>query len=529
MSRSPAFNSSTALSWEPHAKLSGSQQSYNRWLRARSTSLRDSFPSELSSVGDRSYKSLDKLLNKSLDEPLDKSLERSRGGSGRSDRSPQLSFNQRLRGSLTSRDKRTNQRSHRFSDDYLLSGLETDQRLTLSLNSNQFDTYLQVTNTTTGRVVAKNDDARASETNSKVSFTVKAGVTYRVRVTSYEPKETGKYTLVVSTGIYNQNYGYGLVDAAAAIAKISGQPSFNPVADTGQWNLDMMNVPEAWSQGYTGEGVVVAVVDTGVDYHHPDLRHNLWANRNEIPNNGMDDDFNGFIDDVQGWNFVDGGSNDPLDLNGHGTHIAGAIAASNNDFGITGIAYNAEIMPVKVIGGSDDASLTQFDANLAAGIRYAVDNGANVLNLSLGNYPEDPPLPQTEAALQYARQAGVIAVMASGNEKRDGATEPIEPASYSRKNLGIAVGSIDSSRTVSDFSNPAGNRTMDFFVAPGVNIESTVPGGSYESNGWTGTSMSTAQVSGVVSLILSANPNLTPDQVEESLVSTANPTGIRVA
>jgi subtilisin family serine protease len=439
-----------------------------------------------------------------------------------------ISFSQQLRGSLTFRDKRTKQRSHRFADDYLLSGLETDQRLTVSLSSNQFDTYLQVTNTKTGRVVAKNDDVRAAETNSRVSFTVKSGVTYQVRVTSYEPKETGKYTLVVSPGIYNHHYGYGLVDAAAAIARVSGQPSFAPVADTGKWNLDMMNVPEAWSQGHTGEGVVVAVLDTGVDYHHPDLRHNLWANSDEVPDNGIDDDFNGFIDDVRGWNFVDGGGNDPLDWDSHGTHVAGAIAASNNSFGMTGIAYNAKIMPVKVIGGNDDASLTQFDANLAAGIRYAVDNGANVLNLSVGNYPDDPPLPQTEAALQYARQAGAIAVMASGNEKRDGATEPIEPASYSRRNLGIAVGSINSGRIVSDFSNPAGNRTMDFFVAPGVNIESTVLGGRYESNGWTGTSMATAQVSGVVTLILSANPNLTPDQVEEILVSTANPTGIRV-
>jgi subtilisin family serine protease len=324
------------------------------------------------------------------------------------------------------------------------------------------------------------------------------------------------------TTSFNFDYGYGLVDAAAAVARGIGQARFSQVPDIGgsDWDLDMVKAPEVWAKGYTGQKVVVAVLDTGVDYTHPDLNNNIWVNSNEIAHNGIDDDGNGFVDDVRGWNFVDADSNDPMDYDSHGTHVAGTIAAGNNGFGVTGVAYDAKIMPVRVIGGSDDSSIYKFDANVAAGIRYAVQNGADVLSLSIGSNLSDPAMRQTEAALKYARSAGVVAVMASGNERLTAAAmRPIEPAFYAMRDLGIAVGAVNRRRVVADFSNPAGNRRLDFVVAPGVEIRSTVLNGSYSY--YSGTSMATPHVSGTVALMLSANPNLTPSEVESILTSTA--------
>jgi subtilisin family serine protease len=307
-----------------------------------------------------------------------------------------------------------------------------------------------------------------------------------------------------------------LVDAAAAVAGAVGESSpFPEVAELGgnNWGLDGVNAPEAWAQGYTGQGVVVAVVDSGVDYNHSDLSGNIWVNSGEIADNGVDDDGNGFIDDVRGWDFFDG-DNDPMDSDVHGTHIAGTIAAENNGFGVTGVAYNATIMPVRVID-SEGGTIS----DIAAGIRYAADNGADVINLSLGGYF---PSTEREEAIRYASDRGVVVVMAAGNE---GASQPVYPARYAT-DWGIAVGAVDSNKTLANFSNRAGATPLDYVVAPGVDILSTTPGNSYQS--FDGTSMATPHVAGVAALILSANPNLTPAEVESLLTQTANRTGITV-
>lgn len=449
-----------------------------------------------------------------------------------------IGANQRLSGSLSTSDRRNPKRSSSYADDFVLRGVQPGQRVTVSLSSGSFDAYLQIVNAATGRVTAQNDDAAQGNSNSRVAFTIKAGVTYRLRVTSYSGGETGGYSLSTRTtrtilaGEFNSAFGYGLVNAGAAVARILGQSTPANVADLGGTarNLDLVSAPEAWAQGFTGQGITVAVLDTGVDYTHIDLRDNIWTNPGELAGNGIDDDGNGYVDDIRGWNFVDGSNNNPMDLDNHGTHVAGTIAAANNGLGVTGVAYNAKIMPVKVIGGRDDRRLDLFDANVAAGIRYAVLNGARVLNLSLGNNPTDPPMPETEAALRFARQSGVVAVMASGNERTSyGAVQPIYPAIYAANNLGIAVGATDYRRQVTSFSNPAGDRPLDFVVAPGVSVLSTVPGDRFESQFWSGTSMASPHVAGVVALMLSANPTLTAEQVETILTATASATGITVA
>ena len=354
--------------------------------------------------------------------------------------------------------------------------------------------------------------------------------TYYVQVSSFLGNSTN-YNLNLSAtsiavipdmttpvGVYNTNYGYGLVNANAAVSRTLNRSNLFPtLPDFGgtNWALDVINAPEVWNQNITGNGIVVAVVDTGVDYNHPDLDGNIWRNPGEIAGNGIDDDRNGFIDDIRGWDFVSS-DNNPMDLdfNGHGTHIAGSIAAERNNFGITGVAYNAHIMPVRVL----PAFGTSNPNNVAAGIRYAADNGANVINLSLKK--DDDTFNQLTNAIQYANNKGSVVVMAAGNS---GGIQPVYPA-INADRWGIAVGSIDVRGRMDDSSNRSGFTPLDYLVDPGVDIFSTTPGNDYEIE--TGTSVATPQVAGVAALVLSANPTLTPAQVEYILTTTANRNGL---
>ncbi|MEG4204979.1 S8 family serine peptidase [Microcoleus sp. Pol7_A1] len=355
--------------------------------------------------------------------------------------------------------------------------------------------------------------------------------TYYVQVSSLFNNNSTNYKLNLSAtsipvvpdittpkGIYNTNYGYGLVNANSAVSHTLNRSSLFPaLPDLGgnKWALDVINAPEVWNQNITGNGIVVAVVDTGVDYTHPDLDGNIWQNTDEIAGNGIDDDRNGYIDDIRGWDFV-ASDNNPMDLDfdGHGTHIAGAIAAERNDFGITGVAPNAKIMPVRVLPAFGSGS----ENNIAAGIRYAADNGANVINLSLGSGFSLST--QVNNAIEYANNKGSVVVMAAGNS---GVDQPSYPARNADR-LGIAVGSIDINGRMADTSNRAGSTALDYVVAPGVDIYSTTPYSTYDT--LTGTSMATPQVAGVAALVLNANPTLTPAQVEYILTTTANRNGL---
>ncbi|MEH2220420.1 MAG: CARDB domain-containing protein [Nostoc sp.] len=325
----------------------------------------------------------------------------------------------------------------------------------------------------------------------------------------------------VNGGGFNSTTGYGLINAAAAVAKALGQSTFADVPDLGgdNWGADAIKAPEVWAKGYTGQGVIVAVIDTGVDYNHPDLNANIWKNTKEIAGNGKDDDGNGYIDDVNGWNFV-GNNNNPLDDEGHGTHVSGTIAAVKNNFGVTGIAYNAKIMPVKVLGSDGQGS----SSAIAKGIRYAVDNGANVINLSLGS---SSPNSDEQSAIQYAASKGVFVVSAAGN---DGGTAPIYPARYADQ-WGLAVGAVSYNRTLADFSNRAGTTPLAYVTAPGayltldddgylgIGIYSTLPGNKYGFED--GTSMAAPHVAGVIALMLSAKKGLTNAQVRQIVTTTA--------
>jgi subtilisin family serine protease len=319
-------------------------------------------------------------------------------------------------------------------------------------------------------------------------------------------------TLPVSS--FNSTFGYGLVNAAEAVARSVNQPTFADVANLGgnNWGDDLVNSPEVWARGYQGQGVIVAVVDSGVDYNHADLNSNIWTNTREIAGNSIDDDNNGYIDDVHGWDFVQR-DNDAMDVNGHGTHVAGTIAARNDGVGLTGVAYGAKIMPVRVLGNEGGGNYT----DVALGVRYAVDNGARVINLSLGGGGST----EMDAAIAYASQRGAIVVMAAGNEAVSSPGYPAQQAI----NYGVAVGGVNRYRQMPGFSNRAGNNSaMQYVVAPAVDVYSLSIGGSYRT--LNGTSMATPHVAGVVALMLSANPNLTDAQVRYIITSTANQAGL---
>lgn len=272
------------------------------------------------------------------------------------------------------------------------------------------------------------------------------------------------------------------------------------------WGLMAINAPAAWDTA-TGSGVVVAVVDTGIDYNHPDLAANVWTNVNEIDGNGFDDDGNGFVDDIRGWNF-EFNNNDPIDFNGHGTHVAGTIAAvGDNGIGVIGVAWHAQVMAVK---GLDDSGFG-FDFTLAPAIMYAANNGADVINASWSTQGTSEAI---EEAIQYATGLGVVFVAAAGNNSEDAMN--VFPASSPEA---ITVASHDPFGNFSFFSN-FGPR-IDV-TAPGEDILSLQAANTFQGltviDGYarmTGTSMAAPHVSGVAALILSGNPTFSPDQVRQ--------------
>lgn len=431
-----------------------------------------------------------------------------------------------VRGTLTRSDGVDPLNRRAYAEDFRLRGFGAGEQVEVNLSSGRFDTYLRLVDARSGRELLHGDDTSRSNQNSRMVFTVKPNTRYLIRVTSFRPGRTGAFTLRVNrfeppADGYNFFYGNGLTNAAAAVGRATGQaiPAV-PLGDNA-WNLNMINAPAAWAQGSTGLGTIVAVVDSGVDYNHPDLMRNLWLNPGEIPNNNIDDDRNGFVDDDRGWNFVDN-NNEPMDRNGHGTEVAGVIAAGNNGFGSIGVAYNAQIMPVRV-------STNSGTPNIAAGIRYAVNNGAKVINLSLGGKPGEGNEPELEAAIAFARQSGVSLVLAAGNERESyGAIQPGEPALFAAtNNLGINVGSVDRDRQVTTYSNPAGRLRPTFVVAPGEDVYTTTLNGGYDTVG--GTSFAAPHISGIIALMYSANPTLTPAQIAAILTATASSTGVTIA
>jgi len=277
----------------------------------------------------------------------------------------------------------------------------------------------------------------------------------------------------------------------------------------------------AWEITQGDRRVVVAVIDTGIDIEHPDLAENIWQNPGETgrdskgrnkATNGIDDDGNGYIDDVHGWDFANN-KNSLVDNHGHGTHIAGIIGAvGGNGIGISGVCPKVSLMALKYFDphskGNDNLK------NTVRAIRYAVDMGANIINYSGGG--TDPNDDEFEA-VKYAKEHGVLFVAAAGNEHSNSDVAHYYPADYNLSNI-ISVTAINSFTKVLQSSN-YGTKTVHI-AAPGEGIYSTLPAGNYGL--MTGTSQATAFVSGVAALILSHNKDFSAEQVKKQIVATAD-------
>ncbi|MBI4743551.1 MAG: peptidase S8 [Actinobacteria bacterium] len=275
-----------------------------------------------------------------------------------------------------------------------------------------------------------------------------------------------------------------------------------------QWSLSKIQAPLGWDiEKGLSNNVTVAVIDTGIDLDHPDLVNKLWINSDEISNDGIDNDNNGFIDDYNGYNIASKNS-DINDYLGHGTEVTGVIAAdTNNQKGIAGLSWGAKIMMVKV--ASEDGLITNSD--VVAAIIYAGDNGAKVINISLGgNYFSSIE----NEAIEYASNRGVTVVAAGGNDKSERLSYP---ASYDNV---ISVSATDENDELTYFSNF--NKKIDV-SAPGYNIFTTALNGSYSYVD--GTSFAAPHTTGLASLILSQNPSLTPLEVEQKIEQSADDLG----
>jgi subtilisin family serine protease len=255
---------------------------------------------------------------------------------------------------------------------------------------------------------------------------------------------------------------------------------------------------KAWKIRTSGDRVVVAVIDTGVDYTHPDLKDNLWHGRG--PNN----------QDIIGYNAIKN-TFDPKDDNGHGTHVSGTIGAvGNNGVGVVGVAWRASIMAIKFLDSRGSGALS----DAVKGIDWAREHGANIMSNSWGGGGSSDILKE---AIVKASQAGIVFVAAAGNESSNNDTKASFPANYDVDNM-ISVASSNNKDQMSSFSNYG--KKMVHIMAPGENIYSTKPGGGYQS--LSGTSMATPHVSGAVALLLSQEPSLSPKAVRERLMKSSD-------
>jgi subtilisin family serine protease/subtilisin-like proprotein convertase family protein len=276
------------------------------------------------------------------------------------------------------------------------------------------------------------------------------------------------------------------------------------------WGMDAIGAPEAWNTG-TGTGhTIVAVIDSGVGYNHPDLKANMWHNPGEIPGNGLDDDHDGYVDDAVGYNFVANTGN-PADDNGHGTHVAGTIGAvGDNGIGVAGVDWHVRIMALKFL----DASGSGYTSDAVRALNFAVAHGAKVVNASFGGAGYDPAL---ATAIASARAKGAIVVAAAGNDGTDDDANPVYPANYAGDNV-VSVAATDRDGRLASFSN-YGAKTVDI-AAPGVGIYSTLPNGKYGT--YSGTSMATPHVAGALALVWDAHPTWSYRQVIAAVLNTAD-------
>lgn len=319
-----------------------------------------------------------------------------------------------------------------------------------------------------------------------------------------------------------------------------------------QWGMVSIDAAGAWKKTPGGNDIIVAVTDSGVDYNHQDLISNMWRNPGEIPGDGLDNDGNGYVDDVVGWDFASN-DNKPYDLTlslmdiilqggnpGHGTHVAGCVGASlNNKLGIVGVAPKVKIMALRFISEKGQGGT----AEAIAAIDYAANNGAHIINASWGGESDGEQEEDTllKEAIERAGKKGVLFIAAAGNGRMnaqggasgfdiDNDSNPVYPAAYPLENI-FTVAALDSENGLATFSNWGENSVR--LGAPGVKILSTVPGDKYQDTiinlgsvvvTWDGTSMAAPHVAGAAASLWSLDPKATGQAIAKKLIDLATPT-----
>jgi subtilisin family serine protease len=368
---------------------------------------------------------------------------------------------------------------------------------------------------------------------------------------------------------FHSEFGYGIVNTSAAIAYLKNQTPAPEIVDTVGFNNssnnarqhEILNLPEAWAQGFTGQGIIVAVIDSGISLNHPAFNGQIWTNNADpIDNTNTDDDGNGLANDFFGWDFKDN-DNDPFPDNyavgSHGTTVAGTIIAKPTPAypTIQGGAYGAKVMALRAGSSVFNATKNRYEGLMdwtasASAITYAADKGAKVINLSFALLsPTASQITLLNSSINYAVSKGAVVVISSGNVEGNVTIDNIYPAILAGTPGVIAVGAVNAGATdltisnnlasqVSSFSTGAGGTTRNYVVAPGQSIVST----SRRLNGqnaqladpndftWTynnqGTSYSAPLVSSAIAIIKQAVPNATPAQIVNAITQTADASDI---